>query len=73
MPYRWHQDLKPTNILVVRSASGSPFAYTYRITDFGLCRFKTIMEGEEEASDLDMFGTITYGTTLVSPVERTHH
>lgn len=62
MTHSWHQDLKPANILVVVHENASIYkGISFKVADLGLSHFKTIMEGDAEAVDLDTFGTRTYG------------
>lgn len=41
--------------------SSSGFGWTFKIADLGLSHFRRILEGQEEAVDLDSKGTRTYG------------
>ena len=60
--YSWHQDLKPDNILVVISQTDSAYqGIQFKVADMGLSHFKTIIQSETEAIDLDTGGTRTYG------------
>lgn len=57
---RWHQDLKPKNILVSRNEAISDFPWSFKIADLGTSHFESVL-GKGEAQDIDYFGTITYG------------
>jgi serine/threonine protein kinase len=60
---RWHQDLKPDNILVVVGDRKPNYkGLSFKIADFELSHFKTIMEGDAEPTTLGRWGTRTYGT-----------
>jgi hypothetical protein len=57
--YRWHQDVKPQNILVKSNNSDSPYNWTFILSDLGLTHFKRTTS--QESSDIDVYGTQTYG------------
>ena len=66
MTCSWHQDLKPANILVVVAENASAYrGISFKVADMGLSHFKTIMDGDAEAVDLDTYGTRTYGVSSV--------
>ena len=58
---RWHQDIKPANILVFTRGSKSPYEHFFKLADFGLSHFKSYKGGIAPVTDLDSFGTRTYG------------
>ena len=58
---RWHQDVKPANILVFSGNSSSPYDCQFKIADLGLSHFKPTISQATDASDLDAFGTRAYG------------
>ncbi|KAI1457063.1 kinase-like domain-containing protein [Annulohypoxylon moriforme] len=65
IPYRgedkevfgWHQDIKPSNILVTNGPNGVVF----KLADFGLSHFRTLDLNVEDILDWDSFGTRIYG------------
>ena len=60
--YRWHQDLKPANVLRVASQSQHAFKGSiFKIADLGLCQFKTYTGEDGERKTLARKGTETYG------------
>ena len=59
---RWHQDIKPSNILVKRKEGGSPGDVEFKIADLGVSHFKRHVTSQGEATDRDTFGTRAYGT-----------
>jgi hypothetical protein len=61
--HSWHQDIKPKNILVFRTAD-SPYKWTFKLADLGLSHFKAESATRSDAESLDMFGTKTYGILL---------
>ena len=58
---RWHQDIKPANILVFSGDSNSPYDRHFKIADLGLTHFKPSVFPSNDLSDLDAFGTRAYG------------
>ena len=58
---RWHQDVKPANILVFSGNSSSPYDCHFKIADLGLTHFKPTISQAADPSDLDAFGTRAYG------------
>lgn len=60
--HRWHQDIKPANILVFGGNASSPYDCDFKIADLGLTHFKPSFSQENDPSDLDAFGTRAYGT-----------
>ena len=57
----WHQDVKPSNILIKTGRGGSPYASQFKLADLGLSHFKKKMSSQVEATDGDTYGTRTYG------------
>ncbi|KAF2139612.1 uncharacterized protein K452DRAFT_320254 [Aplosporella prunicola CBS 121167] len=56
----WHQDVKPTNILVVNFKDETPYSCQFKLGDLGLSHFmKTSSRNETYGSDTS--GTRTYG------------
>ena len=60
---RWHQDVKPANILVKSSPDGSPYRVQFKLGDLGLSHLKKAVPGRE-VSDGDSCGTLAYGKLL---------
>ena len=58
---RWHQDLKPSNLLVKSRRGGSPYGCEVKIADLGLSHFKKHVPSQGEAIDKDAYGTRAYG------------
>ena len=58
---RWHQDLKPSNLLVQSKRRGSPGDCEIKIADLGLSHFKKHVPSQGEATDKDAYGTRAYG------------
>lgn len=56
--HRWHQDVKPDNILVKTGGINSPYDWRFKLSDLGLSHFRRESQG---GSDLDAYGTETYG------------
>ena len=55
---RWHQDVKPDNILVISNNVDSPYDWKFVLSDLGLSHFKRTTQ---HGSDIDAYGTETYG------------
>jgi len=60
---RWHQDVKPANILVKGSPDGSPYRVQFKLGDLGLSHLRKIVPGRE-VNDRDSCGTLAYGKLL---------
>lgn len=58
---RWHQDIKPANILVMSNGQNSPYMYDFKLADLGLSHFRKHVPSEGDALDKDTCGTRTYG------------
>ena len=58
---RWHQDIKPSNILVKSKDGGSPCDVEFKIADLGVSHFKRHVISQGEAIDRDTYGTRAYG------------
>jgi hypothetical protein len=56
--FRWHQDVKPANILVKSHGVDSPYDWRFKLSDLGLSHFK---KTSQDGSDFDAYGTETYG------------
>jgi serine/threonine protein kinase len=69
--YRWHQDVKPRNILVVSNRSSNPYDVSFKLADLGLSHFKRTVEGGVIATDDDVSGTQTYGKNLTRELRPT--
>ncbi len=59
--FSWHQDVKPSNILIKSSPGGSPYSSQFKLADLGLSHFKKKMSSQVEATDGDTYGTRAYG------------
>lgn len=68
MHTRWHQDVKPPNILVKKRDDKSPYHIQFKLADLGLTHFRKNVAGEEPA-DADTNGTRTYGQRLSQTIE----
>jgi serine/threonine protein kinase len=60
---RWHQDVKPGNILVSSQSKSvmCPYAYKFKLADLGISHFKAQASPNEDNTDRDSQGTRTYG------------
>ena len=58
---RWHQDIKPQNILVKSRNDASIYGCHFLIADLGLTHFKKVVHPEQDTSDKDAGGTYAYG------------
>ena len=61
----WHQDIKPSNILVQSCGRRSPYDYQFKIADLGLSHFQRYIGSGRGATDRDAFGTHAYGQSNV--------
>lgn len=57
----WHQDIKPSNILVKSKKGGSSYDCEFKLADLGLSHFKRHVPTQREAIDRDTYGTRAYG------------
>jgi serine/threonine protein kinase len=62
----WHQDVKPTNILVTSGKSRSYYDCEFKLADLGLSHFRKVHGLQGAASDKDTSGTREYGRYYVS-------
>ncbi|KAJ9603081.1 hypothetical protein H2200_012376 [Cladophialophora chaetospira] len=46
----WHEDIKPSNILVLGDAEGSPYGVHFMLADLGLSHFSATVEGKNSAT-----------------------
>lgn len=60
-PIRWHQDIDPSNILVVSRGGSSDYNCDFKIADLGLSHFKKYTSSPENNIAEDTFGTSAYG------------
>ena len=58
---RWHQDIKPDNILIMGWNPSSPYNCQFVLADLGLSHFKRALPTQLDASDVDTWGTHVYG------------
>ena len=58
---RWHQDVKPSSILVFGKDTNSAYNCTFKLADLGFSHFKKASLKECKARDTDSIGTQTYG------------
>ena len=61
MPNSWHQDVKPTNILVKKSRTGSAYDCEFKLADLGLSHFKRRRATTGDTMGRDAGGTREYG------------
>ena len=61
----WHQDVKPSNILV-KSCGGQESIYhsKFMLADLGLSHFCLSDKNHKDVEDKDSYGTYTYGRLL---------
>lgn len=69
--FRWHQDITPSNILVISGRDLSASDATFKIADFGLSQFRSVPESPEEIRVWDASGTRIYGKLELRVFE--HH
>ena len=60
---RWHQDIKPENILVFSCEEGSVYDYCLKLADLGLSHFRRAVR-DVDVTDADNYGTRAYGKSL---------
>lgn len=58
---RWHQDIKPSNILVKSKKGASYYDCEFKLADLGLSHFKKHVSSQGDATDRDSRGTRAYG------------
>ena len=57
--HRFHQDVKPTNILV-KSTGPSVYDCEFVLADLGLSHFKNAGSSQKDVTDKDSYGTYAY-------------
>ncbi len=62
--HRWHQDIKPANILVFSGSGASSHDVYFKLADLSRCHFKHSRSLQSGDSDLDAFGTRAYGEVI---------
>lgn len=63
-PRRWHQDVKPANILVLSRGLASPYEFQFKLADLGLSHFTSTVRLETDLVEKDTRGTRAYGGLL---------
>lgn len=58
---RWHQDVKPRNILVLSGKSDNRYDVEFKLADLGLSHFKRTVKPDQIVVDGDRGGTKDYG------------
>lgn len=58
---RWHQDVKPENILVVSNGSENTSEWEFKLADLGTSHFKRVDASRQDSTASDSYGTRTYG------------
>jgi serine/threonine protein kinase len=61
---RFHQDVKPANILVVSNHTSSRYKWEFKVADLGLSHFKRVINKRESVRANDVRGTRTYGSSI---------
>lgn len=61
---RWHQDIKPANILVMTGNETSPYRWRFKLADLGNCHFQYGKLPSRQASAIDSHGTRCYGESF---------
>lgn len=62
---RWHQDVKPKNILVIRGRSSNPYDVEFKLADLGLSHFQRTTAATTDAAARDTWGTREYGEQMI--------
>jgi len=65
---RWHQDVKPANILVKSSQDESAFECQFKLADLGLSHFIRTVSPNANATSKDTHGTEAYGIHHLSAI-----
>jgi serine/threonine protein kinase len=61
MRARFHQDIKPANILVTSNKSSSYYKWQFKVADLGLSHFKRVVDELGSITGNDAQGTRCYG------------
>lgn len=64
---RWHQDIKPANILVIGDIMNNPYEVEFMLADLGLSHFANAIEKGSGFRGEDMPGVRTYGESNHRP------
>jgi serine/threonine protein kinase len=57
---RWHQDIKPTNILVSGDVGNNPYEVRFMLADLGLSHFTAVVEDRAGVTGEDTHGARAY-------------
>lgn len=60
--YRWHHDIKPTNILIMSRKGGSTYDGRFLIADFGLSHFRQSEVLDQDKDNISRHAP-SYGTS----------
>lgn len=58
---RWHQDIRPENILIHSQGSTAPHEFRFMLGDLGLSHFVRMSRSDDDPTAIDTMGTRTYG------------
>lgn len=58
---RWHQDVKPSNVLVFSNRAEGEYWWTFKLADLGISHFHAIAYAGDTGEATDQQGTSTYG------------
>ncbi len=59
---RWHQDIKPENILIVSNGARCPYEWQFKLGDLGLSHFNSEVSMPRDSTIRAAHGTKTYGS-----------
>lgn len=57
---RWHQDIKPANILVAGDLENDPYGARFMLADLGLSHFKAVLDDGYDVTGEDTHGARAY-------------
>ena len=68
--FRWHQDVKPDNILVKsRPNASSSYDLIFVLADLGLSHFNVIDSDDKHLTDVNTYGTYKYGIATIIDIQ----
>jgi hypothetical protein len=66
---RWHQDIKPQNLLVTSGSTKSSYECPIKLADLGISHFSKALASHRDSTAREAHGTRTYGRHRRHPLK----